>query len=63
MRLGGALGSLGSACRFRRGNAVAVGPIVEGTKGRFEGALLIAMVVFVQIAWGGALIYFAVRYL
>ena len=46
-----------------KGELVAVGPIVESTKGRFEGILLIAMVVAVQIAWGGALIYFAVRYL
>lgn len=46
-----------------KGEHVAVGPIVESTKGRFEGILLIAMVVSVQIAWGGALIYFAVHYL
>jgi hypothetical protein len=42
---------------------VAERPIVEATRGRVEGILLIAMVVLVQVAWGAALIYLAVHFL
>ena len=42
---------------------MAARPIVEATDGRFEGILLIALVVLVMIAWAGGLIFLAVHFL
>jgi hypothetical protein len=46
-----------------KGERVAARPIVEATDGRFEGILLIALVVLVMIAWAGGLIFLAVHFL
>ena len=48
---------------LKGGTQVAARPIAEVTKGRFEGVLLVAMVVLVQIAWGASLVYLAVHFL
>jgi hypothetical protein len=46
-----------------KGKQVAARPIVEVTDGRFEGILLIALVVLVMTAWAGGLVFLAVHFL
>jgi hypothetical protein len=46
-----------------KGEQVAVKSVGQSMRERFEGLALVGMVVVVQVAWGAALIYLAVRFL
>jgi hypothetical protein len=51
------------AHRSLKGEHVAVKPLIETTRGRFERVFLVAAVVLVQLAWGAALVYLGVHFL
>lgn len=60
MRLGGASRTLPPPFK---GGTVAVRPIIDASKGRFDGVFLIAAVVLVQVAWGAGLVLLALHFL